>query len=648
MVRSKLSIKQAFLGLGLLAAAGLFAFSFHAVGGEYLSDWALDIGRITIPNSRMLYFYGFWTVLGGLACWALASGASTLLDISTSHDQPPIWHHDTVWMAGCVVAACTLPLVVRVAVLHGAPLTDDEYSYRFMARLLADGRLYAESLPQTVKLFFDRGHMINGGRWYAQYFIGWPALMLPATFVGMPGLANPMYAAITVVPMFLMLRRLGGSRVARYGTLLFAVSPFCVIAAATLTSHVTALLFIICTWWAVIESRHQPEQRRWHLLTALFFSIAFFIRPLAALGMAGPALIYWSINRLRFDATWRATFERAALFAIPALVLAALFLTVNATQTGDPLTPAYQAFHDYATQNGYRFSGTKPDPNRDVANLQFTQTNRQAAVFGTGLFRFNIAALGWPVSLVFVLVAGWRKNWPIWTAAIGYLATRILLHDAGVDTYGPVHFYELMWPLLGLSAFGIDRLTRWGELLDDNRQAEPSTPSSPPLDNYFGQWPLFAVGACIFLMTTCYLPYRLSAVQSVANAARLPVRAAETQTEGRAVIFSPRPFAHPCTSKPARSFVLWRPPNRPTFDDRVVWANHVTVEDDRRLMSYFPERQGWIMFWTDECKLTVIPLSDANPERVPDGLIGGSGEPPDWSKAPEPFDIEQRRQAPPR
>jgi hypothetical protein len=65
-------------------------------------------------------------------------------------------------------------------------------------------------------------------------------------------------------------------------------------------------------------------------------------------------------------------------------------------------------------------------------------------------------------------------------------------------------------------------------------------------------------------------------------------------------------------------------------------------------MSYFPKRKAWIMFWTDECKLTVIPLSDANPERVPDGVIGGSGEPPDWSEAPKPFNIEQRRQAPPR
>lgn len=630
MIRSNLSYRRAFQGLGLLVVACGLAYAFHAIGGQFFGDWALDVGRITLPAPRVMYFSGFWMVIGGLACWALATGMAMLFDFG-ENDDPPWYRRDGVWIAACALTAFIVPAFIRAFVLEGAPLTDDEYSYLFMARVLADGQLYAQSLPEPISLFFDRGHMINGGRWYAQYFVGWPALMAPGVWLGIPGWMNPLYASLTVVPLFLVLRRLGGSRTARYGTLLFVVAPFSFIAAATLSSHVTTLLFIIATWWALIETRHTPDRGRWHLLTAVFFSIAFFIRPLAALGAAGPAVGIWVYDRIVADSTWTETFSRGWIFVLPAVVFAALFLGVNAAQTGDPLQPAYQAFHDYASENGYRFSGTSPNPEREVANLRFDDLERQAATLGLGLFRFNIAAFGWPLSLAFVLVAAGRRDWTLWLSAGGYLLTRAFLHDPGVDTYGPVHFYELLWPLIGLSAIGLTQLRKWCSGLDDG--ARP----------WLRQWPKAAVISCTFLAATCYLPYRLATVGELATAANLPMRAATQQTDTSSVVFASRPFANPCATKPARSFALWRPTNPPDLKSQLLWVNHISVKDDRRLMKYFPDREGWILLWTDDCKLNMVPLDEANPVRVPDGSIGGDGTPPDWSTAPDPFNIDDRR-----
>ena len=79
--------------------------------------------------------------------------------------------------------------MTRVVVYQGLPILDDESAYQFAARLLAEGRVVGESPPD--KLFWDRWFMVNDGSWYAQYFLGWPALLAPFEALGLPQLANP-------------------------------------------------------------------------------------------------------------------------------------------------------------------------------------------------------------------------------------------------------------------------------------------------------------------------------------------------------------------------------------------------------------------------------------------------------------------------
>ncbi len=67
--------------------------------------------------------------------------------------------------------------------------------------------------------------MINDGKFYAQYFIGWPALMAPGVWVGAAGYMNALYSALTVPPLFAIARRMGGTSAARVAILLFARIP---------------------------------------------------------------------------------------------------------------------------------------------------------------------------------------------------------------------------------------------------------------------------------------------------------------------------------------------------------------------------------------------------------------------------------------
>jgi hypothetical protein len=96
---------------------------------------------------------------------------------------------------------------------------------------------------------------------------------------------------------------------------------------------------------------------------------------------------------------------------------------------------------------------------------------------------------------------------------------------------------------------------------------------------------------------------------------------------GRAVVFAPRPFTPQCIAAPTGHFLFFRPNNDPALRADVLWVNHLSVEEDRRLMARFPGRRGWLLRWLPGCRASLRPLDEIAPGSVPDGLqvIPGSG-----------------------
>ncbi len=78
---------------------------------------------------------------------------------------------DAAWIAFLALAAFLVPFAVRLLLLDGAAVTDDESCYRFGAELVASGRLRVPSPP--MKLFFDRTFMINDGHLYPAPCTSW-------------------------------------------------------------------------------------------------------------------------------------------------------------------------------------------------------------------------------------------------------------------------------------------------------------------------------------------------------------------------------------------------------------------------------------------------------------------------------------------
>ena len=584
-------------GLALVVAAALALAMHWAIGARDFQGWALSLGSITFPLPRLGAFLLSWITFGSVAAVLATLGLTRLAGpgLARAFDRFAAYPTRRFVPLAAFVAFATA-MLARTWLLHGVPLTDDEGAYRFMAQVLAGGHLTAPSPP--MKLFFDRGMMINDGRFYALYFLGWPALLAPWVLVHAGGLANAVYSALTVPALYLLARRVAGRGWAKVTVLLFGVSPMIAIGAAALGSHPSELMLLAWLAWLAFRSA-EAEAPLWaHAGVAVAFGAAVFDRPLTAMGLGLPFLVVWALGLRRL--TGKRRLAAAASFAGPAVLLAGAFFAVNLIQNGSPLTLGYQRYYAYARANGFRFSLWHQAIPGGHPGFRFGDLAGGTASTAAGLLRFSVAFLGWPCSLVFAFFAGRTRETEVYWASAGtFVAALLLTSNAGIDTYGPVHLAELALPVLVLSAAGLERLDGW------------LTRQNPGLV-------LSAVLGLVGVTAVGYLPVRLGAVASIADQIAAPYQAVDGVRHGqKVVVFASHPFVRYCHGP--SGFVFFLPTNDPGLTNPVIWANNLGPRKDETLMARFPGREGWILGW-DHCTPRIVSLERARARHRTDSL----------------------------
>ncbi len=598
--------------LPFATAAGLLLLLDAAVS-QLMAGSQLDLGTsLNLPTPGYARFLALWMLYGSLAVAALTVGFVRWLergDLQSRLSAAWIHGNDRKWVIYGSLFAFLIPAALRTFLLHGTPLTDDESAYRFMAQVLASGRVYADSPP--LKLFFDNRFMINDGKMYSHFFVGWPALLVPGVWLGIPGFMNAIYSALTLPALFGVLRRLTSSAWARAGVLMYLSSPMLMVAAATETSHTSCVCALAWFTWLCLKSQDTDTPWWTHSLLATVFCVAFFIRPTSALGIGLPLLIWW-LWGLRRGSGLRGLLA----FAVPAIALAALFLTVNKLQTGSYFEVAYQRAFTYAEENGFRFSLWPTDFSGDAfTELQFGSLEHALAILGAALFRFNITFLGWPCSLLFALFAGrGTLRRVIELSFVSFLALHFFTNNVGIDTFAPMHYFELAWPLLILNICGLQKIT------------ENLTTASAAHQRWATALPAATLAALILTNIISYAPTRFAAINRVADNISQPQQVHRAAELGPSVIFVREPFIRYCRSKPTGGWVFSRPNNDPLLENPVLWVNHLSLEKNRLLMQRFPDRQGYVMAWDPRCRVVFLPLNELAPGAVPDAPISGIDE----------------------
>jgi hypothetical protein len=587
----------------LFLGAALALFAFYLVGVASPDGNVLDLGSVNFPTPRYVRFVAFWTAFGGLSTVLLALAVSRRVGAPVHIDRLATqWNalSERPFLIWTCAAAFAIPLSLRLWVLHSAPLTDDESAYRFAAQLLASGRLWVAS--PALKLFFDQNFMINDGRLYPAYFLGWPALLALGVLIHAPGIVNPLLSALTVPPLFRALRHFAGPAWARAGVLLFLSAPFLQIAAATELSHTSCLMAL--TWCLSMYLRTRDEDASWrhHAAFAFSFAFAFCIRPQSAVALGLPLVVSWGLGLRRLAPPHRLRASLACL--LPAAFLAALFLSSLWAQNGSPWRIGYARSAEYLRENNFRFSTFGPNDLTPVAGFDFTQAGPAIARTALGMFRLNADLFGWPSSfalLVFALPGSSRLSRILWWMAGSFVSLMLFQNDWGIDTFGPLHAFELALPILILTIVGANNLSErltWAQ----------SEGVEPPR----WRWSAFSpslLGALMVAAWCGFVPVRLSAVGQIAAHINVALRAPERLGIHRAVIFSPLPFAPPCNDLVPKHFVFFHPVNDPDQRNDVLWVNHVDIRSDRRLVETLPGRTGYVLTWTPECDVTLVPLA---------------------------------------
>ncbi len=558
--------------------------------------YALGLGNLGFPHYQFVAFTMFYGLLGGAGAACIAVGVS--------RGFSPFFVEDGRWFVFVATGlAIAIPAIIRCLVLSGGAVADDEAVYRFSAALLASGRLTAPSHP--LKLFFDHAFMVNDGRMYSQYFLGWPAIMAIGIPFGATGYVNSLVSGATVPALYQLLKDVVGVTWARVGVLVFLTSPMIQIAAATEMSHTSALgALVYAMWLAGLALRGGGPAT--HFGFGLALSVAFFVRPASAVAVGLPWGLLWLWTQLR-----NRSFINLLWFAIPTSMLGAVFLLVNAELTGSVFGVAYQRAFQYGVENGLRFTHVMPMRVGATVMMATGGLDEMLSMASVGILRLNMSLFGWPLSLgLLPLAIGLRSANMWWACVATYVATHLGLFDAGIDTFGPTHWFELALPILVLTLLGCQRATAWG--------AKVSTDAASLPRNL-----VFSFVAASLLLFT---PYRLKAVRDIGEMTRRPFDAIEQSGIRNAVIFSNRPWADMCYSNRAglpRHFVFWWPVNDPDFQNDIIWANHLSIEQDRKLLAAFPGREGYVLLWSDNpCRLELIPIDEAADRGIPNGNMG--------------------------
>lgn len=579
-----------------VAASALALLAFWAVGWTFLDSYLLDLGSMTVPAPRHRAFLFFWTLLGSLAAILLAVGLTRVLTLLGAGQPAPARRPSgrlaALWPLLFALAATATAATIRILVLRGAPLTDDESAYRFMALVLASGRLSVESPP--LKAFFDRVFMINDGRFYAQYFLGWPALMVPGVRFGATGFMNAIYSGLTVAAIFGIARRLAGDSAAKAACVIYLASPMVAVGAATEMAHPSCTMALAFSLYCLLRARESFTAWWAHAGVAFSFGAAFMNRPTSALGIGLPILGWWLVTLFEHSSRRRA--RALASFALPAVLMAAIFFGVNTAQNGSPLKTSYARAQEYMREVNYvnvGWSAEHPPETLHEYLLPRGDLAKPLANTTVALVRLTFDLFGSPLLLVLVGLA-WavRSARVAWSSVACFVAVHFFVADSGVDTYGPVHFFELSLPLLLLCGIGYARLrelsARWWPQL---------TPA----------WTSALLASLLLASLAGFVPVRLASVRRVADNVNMPADAVRQAGLTNAVVFTAGLFTPQECAAPTRHFVYFRPNNDPALKNDILWVNHLGWEVDHDLMKYFPGRAGYLLQWNG-CRPKFIHL----------------------------------------
>lgn len=387
-------------------------------------------------------------------------------------------------------------------VFERLPHLEDEVAYLFQAKTYAGGQLVVD-IPEARRAYwqpFVVDYTPAGNR-FSKYTPGWPMLLAMGVLLGQAWVINAFLSGLNVALVYRLGREVFSPDAGLIAAALTAFSPMALLLNSTLMGHTAALCGVtlfMYAYWRIERGRHAL---RWGVVAGLALGLVIATRPLTAIGMTFPFILWSGFRVSRADIRYARNQQSAVhvrQVLAPLLTLAAVTLLISAVipiysyaATGDPTKNLYTlvwsydrvGFGECCGRNGHTLE-------KGLRHVRFDLSLMAADLFGwqlqdvTGLPRhigqwLTTGEMGtsitpdlqdhlqtegdyWPLTgiswilLPFGLLVGFRKRWT-WLLA-GAALSLIAVHMAywiGSQRYSTRYYFETLQAFALLSALPI-------------------------------------------------------------------------------------------------------------------------------------------------------------------------------------------------
>lgn len=240
----------------------------------------------------------------------------------------------------CVVAFIGAVLVSD-RVFDRVPHVEDELAFVFQANVFASGQVLADA-PPLPDFFYAPFVIVHEGDWFGKYTPGYPLVLALGARLDVPWLVNPLLAAACVALVYVIGRRLYAPVTGLLGAAFLVASPFFLLQSGSLMSHLSSFFWTLL--FLLLFERAHRTRLLWPALGAgAALGMLFLTRPLTAVGIALPFLIWCGVHILRDRRRFMAYLPIALAF----LPFGVLLLLWNQITTGSPTESAYTLWWPY-------------------------------------------------------------------------------------------------------------------------------------------------------------------------------------------------------------------------------------------------------------------------------------------------------------
>lgn len=570
--------------------------------------WSIILVKLGSPPILDLHSLTLITPHLGIAwiTYSLCGGALIAAMLLMLNNEPKTRITSQQLIKFLIPTAFIIPLAIRIFFLEKIPLTDDEAVYEFTAKLMADFKL---SIPSYASpRAFDHIFLINDGRMFGQYFIGWSALLAIAISIGFQDMLAPMLSALTLIPLLLILRRHLSDSWVTAGLLIYCFSFLVSVMASTLLSHTACNFFILWFIFFSLRTADNTENgAKFAVAAATCASIAFFIRPSTTLLACIPFIM--SMMSRMLNPRQEAIKTKLVFFTITAAIFSIAFLATNKLIYGSYIETGYHQFFIFDKSHGFIFFNPESYQVDNRIRESLANPLETLRVFWSGVQRLSFDGMNWPIPSLLILcttAAIFTDGRAYAVAALLLLAVHTLIKDLGIDSFGPTHLFEAL-PLMLVSALiGANKII---SILISSKASKhlPNilrTKSTPTL---------LATAAIVFSIFTI-IPLRAYNLSIIKNNISAPYSAAQA-LPGKNIIFTDYPFIDQSNIWPLKHYVYYPPINSPDLKDKTLWVNRRGVIEDNAILNQFPDRRAFHLEWkkNNMVALTELDRADMKP-----------------------------------